>query len=688
MIPVDTYSDDMMRLGALLGVLIAVLAPAGVAAAETGSGTAGDRVDSFQAVHRVSADGVLHVTETIVYRFGSQSGRHGIFRDLLVREPYVDDLRKDQLYGVTGVQVSSPSGANAEVSEEPLDLDQGLGRQAGLRIRIGSADETVTGATATYVIKYRVTGALRHFKDHSEVYWDATGSRWSGPMGKVGVTVVVPGGVTKVDCFAGPGKSKTRCAGRVVKAGKGVFSHPSLPRGSQLTYVAAIRPGLVRNDKPVLEEAADSGGDPTGDPTDVYPPGGDYPTENGPWEEEPMKDGASAGVLVAAGAVGLLVPVGAIARTRRSRRDKRYAGLPPGTTPGGAVGLVGAVGPNTLRDDQIPVAYSPPPIAVAEAGFLLDGLLTTVETAATLVDLAVRGAVRIEGGESSTTVVLLDPDLTKHSHERELLNGLFQPLQAGESRTLRRAGDSSMASAHENLVGSVRQQAAKHGWYEEMPSSSGGGGLGLAIALGGLGLIVGFIVGSSTRHFLDGVLVAGALLIAGISLNVMSSTRAKGRRSAAGRAVTDQVLGFKTYLATAEADQLRFEEGEDIFSRYLPWAIAFGLADRWQRVCAELVAAGRLPATADWYNGPSYFDTSFTTVFLAHQLSSSFNPPPPPPTSDSGSSDSSWFSGGGSSGFGGGGGSSSGFSSGFGSSSSSGGGSAGDGGGGGGGGSW
>ena len=57
----------------------------------------------------------------------------------------------------------------------------------------------------------------------------------------------------------------------------------------------------------------------------------------------------------------------------------------------------------------------------------------------------------------------------------------------------------------------------------------------------------------------------------------------------------DQVEGFRKYLATAEADQLRFEEGEDIFSKYLPWAIAFNLADRWAKVCADLVAMGRLP---------------------------------------------------------------------------------------------
>ena len=78
----------------------------------------------------------------------------------------------------------------------------------------------------------------------------------------------------------------------------------------------------------------------------------------------------------------------------------------------------------------------------------------------------------------------------------------------------------------------------------------------------------------------------------------------RGQRTAEGRAVCDQVEGFKTYLATAEADQLRFEEGEDIFSKYLPWAIIFELADRWAKICADLVAMGRLPDVMPyWYVG-------------------------------------------------------------------------------------
>lgn len=67
-------------------------------------------------------------------------------------------------------------------------------------------------------------------------------------------------------------------------------------------------------------------------------------------------------------------------------------------------------------------------------------------------------------------------------------------------------------------------------------------------------------------------------------------------RSAVGTAARDQVLGFRQFLATAEADQLDFEAGEDIYRRHLPWAALFGLTERWTRVGQELAAAGLIEA--------------------------------------------------------------------------------------------
>ena len=64
-----------------------------------------------------------------------------------------------------------------------------------------------------------------------------------------------------------------------------------------------------------------------------------------------------------------------------------------------------------------------------------------------------------------------------------------------------------------------------------------------------------------------------------------------------------QTNGFRRYLETAEADQIKFEEGQDIFSRYLPYAIVFGVADRWAKVFDELAASGADVAVPNWYVG-------------------------------------------------------------------------------------
>ena len=40
---------------------------------------------------------------------------------------------------------------------------------------------------------------------------------------------------------------------------------------------------------------------------------------------------------------------------------------------------------------------------------------------------------------------------------------------------------------------------------------------------------------------------------------------------------------------------MRFEADEDLYARYLPWAVAFGVADRWSRVNRQALKTGRLP---------------------------------------------------------------------------------------------
>jgi hypothetical protein len=86
----------LMGLGALAWVL-AIPAPAYAA---------DDQIDSFLINYDMQPSGVLKMKETITWRFGSNSGRHGIQRDLVIREP---DPASDQdfVYQISNIKVTS-----------------------------------------------------------------------------------------------------------------------------------------------------------------------------------------------------------------------------------------------------------------------------------------------------------------------------------------------------------------------------------------------------------------------------------------------------------------------------------------------------------------------------------------------------------------------------------------------------
>jgi len=154
----------------------------------------------------------------------------------------------------------------------------------------------------------------------------------------------------------------------------------------------------------------------------------------------------------------------------------------------------------------------------------------------------------------------------------------------------------------------------------------------------------------------SGIILAAGLVIAGLIVNLLG--RRMAARTASGSAVLAQSLGFKQYLLTAEANQIAFDEAANIFSRYLPFAIVFGVADRWAKVFADVAqaaaAAGQTMVMPSWYLfGPGGFggfqDIANGVDSFSTTASGTF-------TSTPGSSGSSGFGGGGFSGGGGGGG--------------------------------
>ena len=622
----------LVGLGLALLVMAAAFRPSNAWAVD-------DSVDSWQVSYTVDTSGVLHVSETLVWRFGTNSGRHGIDRFLVTREPW-GSADQDAVYTISNIRVTSP-----DASAQFVTSTVGSGRDRQMQIRIGSADRIVTSATATYTLAYDVSGAMRSTPgQYDELYWDAIGDN-TPVVSNITIKAAVPGGVQDVTCYVGPARTNNPCASASVgKDGVATYTVASKSGGSLVTIGAKIGTGLISDNQPHLVQRADK---------------------------------ASRATMVAAGgatggtAVATIATVGVLAR--RNRRDERFLGVAPGTIDSAGVG----VGP----DDHptIPVAFTPPKIPVAAAGLIDDGAVDVRDMTGALLSLAVRGAIQLRqeearsrswvfGGSSNPAIYarLVRTDVAVAPHEAKLLRNVFPGLHVGTEETL--TGQSTLYTAYQNLRKNVRADVQDGGWYIRMPeASTTSASAGGAAAVGNVfriffaviwGLVifatagVGGLVSALASGKVGWLIWAGPLVIVVIGFLVYRGLTARGQRSAIGRAYADQVAGFREYLTTAEADQLKFEEGQDIFSQYLPWAVIFGVAERWTKLCGQLVEQGRLAAVQpDWYYG----DYRLFNMYVFTSSLNSINQASMPATSGGGGWSSGTGFGGGSS-FGGGGG--------------------------------
>ena len=100
--------------GVVAFLVMSLTALAWALASPTPAYAADDQIDSFTIDYNVQPSGVVNVKETITYRFGDNSGRHGIERFLVTREPY--DETQDAVYQITNIGVTSPDDVATQFS--------------------------------------------------------------------------------------------------------------------------------------------------------------------------------------------------------------------------------------------------------------------------------------------------------------------------------------------------------------------------------------------------------------------------------------------------------------------------------------------------------------------------------------------------------------------------------------------
>ena len=257
----------LRRWGSLLAAVVLALGVLSLTV-EPAHAAGEDQIDSFVGDYRLQPSGVLTVRETIVWRFGDESGRHGIQRDLVTREKYSET--EDAVYDVTNLRVTSPDRVSTQVSTSTTEDDGGRG--AFLNVRIGDPDRTISRATATYVLSYDVAGAVRSFDGYDELSWDAPG--FGNPaIADLSVEATVPGGAEDTTCFYGPAGSTTECPTDRTRGGSGGLRRHRSSRPPE---------SVVRGE----DQARPGGGQPTAagaGRVEAQPPGaGDRPRRRSP----------------------------------------------------------------------------------------------------------------------------------------------------------------------------------------------------------------------------------------------------------------------------------------------------------------------------------------------------------------------------------------------------------------------
>ncbi|OYO25133.1 hypothetical protein CGZ93_01360 [Enemella dayhoffiae] len=571
------------------------------------------KVTEYTATATPDKDGNVRVVLDLAFDFAGDAG-HGPILAFTQRMRVQDNPDVWRETPVTVDRVESPTGANTNTQRDTKDQL--------LLVKVGQQGTKYTG-----VQRYRITYTLRGVTQPNnatsgldELNWMAVGNGWQVPVRKATIMVDGLAAPTKTACFTGKNFDKP-CEHRV-EGNRATFTAENLGTEVGVQTVAGYPVGT-------FTEAAQ----PTFSKRSHF--GNMFPLT-------PVSGGLAALVAAVGSALVLL-------RVRRHGRDEVYAGLTPGLTPtGDAEG-------QTVRQSgrtRFAVQFTPPAGAKpGELGTLIDERADDRDVTATIIDLAIRGHLRIEetGNKEWTLVKLLCPEQVE-PYERAILDTLFTHHETVSTQQLK---DKEFAGLMTDTKASLYERVHKHHhWFSGNPEKVRGLWVVAGLVLAGLGVAIGVGLG-----LVAGLgLVGAGIVVVGLLLAAMSGRMPA--RTAEGSAVLAQTKGFEQYLSTAEGDQIRFEEGVDVFSRYLPYAIVFGVAERWAKVFSDLAAQGRYEPESHWYVSPHgygfYYGAGFASSLdgLSTAMASSISEAVS--SVQASSSSSSGFSGGG--GFGGGGG--------------------------------
>jgi len=490
-------------------------------------GTGGSRagaeyftIGSFHADIVVHPDSSLSVTETIETFFSTR--RHGIYRDIPFR--YTDEFGKKTTAPIRVVSV-----VDQFRKKRPYKVTR---TGDAVRIRIGRKGRFVDGRQV-YVITYTVENTILFLDSHDELYWNVTGNDWDTTIRNASARVAVESGREDIpfrgSCYTGRyGSRESSCTFLPLVKGGEFRTGGSLSPREGLTIALGWDKGIVR------------------------PPSS--------WKRFVRAlDLSENGILL----LPLVMLVFMLGHWYRRGKDPDVGG-------------------------SIAVMYAPPeedgqPLPPAEVGALSDERLDQKDITASIVNLAVRGILTIR--EVRTAGILFDRtdyvlEKTKKEDgdlplfEKRLLANLFP----GHSTEVLVSDLKYAFYKHlDELQTTVFQHLKSLGYFRAIPGGVRTLYRGIGIGVGVLGVFLGMITNKVTGGS-PGKIVA-AFVLSGLAVFLFAPVMPVKTRK--GALALRKVKGFEEFLLRAEKDRLERMADQNLFEKYLPYAIALDVSDRW-----------------------------------------------------------------------------------------------------------
>ena len=439
---------------------------------------------------------------------------------------------------------------------------QDLAVEVETRGRFTTVAIATNGATSV-TLDYTVSGAVVNTETGTALQWRLL-QGLSAQVTSFDATVAIPGAFTFIDCVAGGPNTQVPC-----------------------TYSAA---GTDAGQLPTFRDGPRGEGEVV-EITIGFPPGAVASSENvsfvwtiaRAFSASPLPLGLALGLLVLGG-------IGLFLLHRRAGSD---------AAAGGAATRVAEFVPTGRGQSEFRVIGD---IRPGHVGTVADERVDPIDISATIVDLAVRGHLRITELPRTSQFAPTEWEISRVSgdtagllpFEVALLDGLTGNGPSRVSELPRRVSE-VVADVQDKLYDDV----VSHGWYERRPDATRNRWTGTAITVLFVAVALTILLAAFTTFGLVG------LALIALALGLVFVAQEMPARTQRGAALLGGLGALRSELMSYPTDQMPPGRELSELSEVLPYAVVLGGSDRWlDAIVATDDDAEADPTDLSWYHGP------------------------------------------------------------------------------------